>query len=454
MPSPHEASNVRAANAEALDCSHCGAVLSLETLAPVVTCPYCGERNVLPKERFQELERYRSDVSWKYYRAEHSAKAGAQWTRWYGGTTRQKVLRNTILVCAVLMPMLFTGIGALIGTGFSPETSRSIQAAAGWVGGAAMFVVFGFGLSRFRAPSEKVAPIKVGVVCPTCGASSGIVAGEVIELCPTCGASLLPTPEVMASALSAAETAALTAQFDQYRKEREGMVAVLRTSRSGFALYYGFGIFAVLLTLGAGGFSLAMISGSEPYNPVIYFMWTLDALLVGGFWSYLSRRRARRRRWSSAIDEIAARLDGTSGGLELAVDWLNRFWPEAYDLTYLYAGYHYGAAIGSVEGCPVLVVVNPTRLSDESPIFAHALVSKSSLVPRPRTVTESSLSPTEVPHARKIARLGFELSMFPSGLIAKASSKETQALCRSPEHAQVLAEIAEHAARLAVELGR
>ena len=451
---PPRRANPHVAHAGALDCSHCGAVLSLETLAPEIICPYCGERNVLPPERLNALEQYRSDVSWNYYRAEHSAQAGAQWTRWYGGTTRQKVLRNSILVSAVLMPMLFTGIGALIGSAFFPDDSRAIQTAAGWVGAVAMFVVFGWGLTRFRAPSTAVTPVKVAVVCPNCGASSAIAAGEVVDLCLTCGASLVPTPEVMANALSAAETAARNAQFEQHRQEREGMLAVLRTSRSGFVAYYIFGIFATMLTLCAGGFSLAMMIGSEPYNPIIYLLWVLDTLLFVGFWSYLSQRREKKRRWQAAMQEVAARFKGTVGGLEFAVDWLNRFWPEAYDLAFLYAGNSYCAAAGRVDGLPVLVVVNPTPLSDESPIFAHALVSRPKLVQRPRAATGSSLPPAAAPHAQHIARLGFELSMFPSGVIAKANSKQTKILCGSPKQAEVLGEIALHAARLAYEVGQ
>lgn len=317
-----------------------------------------------------------------------------------------------------------------------------------------MFVVFGFGLSRFRAPSTAVAPVKVDVVCPNCGASSGIVAGQVVDLCPTCGASLVPTTEVMASAPSATETAALNAQSEEHRKEREGMLAVLRTSRSGFVTYYVFGIFAVMLTLGAGGFSLAMMSGSEPYNPIIYLLWTLDVLLFGGFWSYLSHRREKKRRWWAALSGVATHIDGTVGGLEFAVDWLNRFWPEAYDLTFLYGGNQYCAAAGRLDGFPVLVVVNPTRLSEESPVFAHAIVARPRLVQRPSAATGSSLSPAAAPHAQHIARLGFELSMFPSGLIAKANSKQTLTLCRSPGQASVLAEIAQHMARIAHEISR
>ncbi len=45
---------------------------------------------------------------------------------------------------------------------------------------------------------------------------------------------------------------------------------------------------------------------------------------------------------------MATRFDGKVGGLEFAVDWLNRFWPEAYDLTFLYAGNLYCAAAGKL----------------------------------------------------------------------------------------------------------
>jgi len=44
--------------------------------------------------------------------------------------------------------------------------------------------------------------------------------------------------------------------------------------------------------------------------------------------------------------------------------------------------------------------------------------------------------------------------MFPSGVIAKANSKQTKILCGSPKQAEVLGEIALHAARLAYEVGQ
>jgi hypothetical protein len=418
-----------------LRCDNCKASIEISGLGPRVRCAYCGNVQDVDPQLLARLDGYHGAVDEQLSEVAREREHAAAWDR-----TQAQMSGRRRWLAPLLGFLLIGGPVILVSLGSAFLLSRGIiaQDRVQYVSFAAMgasmlgiLAYFGwyYAFSK-KKKSRRAAPAVTRVTCPSCGASSSMLAGQVLETCAHCGAALMPGEEVIERAVSSAREQARQARLERYRAERQGMATVQGAGISGTTLTFVVGgSLALPLVIGTVAFTAGMLAGSEPYSPGIFLLWAMCLAVVGAVAGFLWFQKRRRRRIRSGLEALVRAYQGRIlSGLHGTVSWLNEHWAgpiEALDLTK--GGYNDSAGL-VVAGRHALVDLDPIAPSQHHRPRALLLVA----CDIPGTGAGQGMTLQLPPAARgliqRIGDAGFTLEMQEGGLLARGDRLLTRAV--------------------------
>jgi ribosomal protein L37AE/L43A len=426
--------------ARTIRCEGCGSAIELAELAPRVTCDHCGRVQRVDQALLDELTDYRDGVRERLGEADLERRQAAAWERSTAAMTGKS--RAFMYVVPILAAVVFPTAVAL---------TWAILIQQGVIAKEKIFylsyilpgcVALGLGgyyawyFTRYRRRKrDRAEPVAAAVRCPDCGSTNEIVAGQVIETCGHCGAALVPGEAARERGVDAARAEHRRAQMEKYRAERQGYAALQRAGMGpiGVILFAG-GSFLLMLGGGTVAFTVMMITGDEPYSPLIFPMWAVTIALVAGIVLAIRWINGRKR----TLREGVATLVGTLGGRPLeglpgAVRWLNAYWAGPIDPFEMMPGTYYGVGEAVVGGYRVLVDVNPKPASQQHRAWSRILLAC--------TMGDESLPderesfPTDEAQdlVRRMGVAGFDVQVTDAGLTARADDDTLRGLLRAKQ---------------------
>jgi hypothetical protein len=428
---------VNAPEAVSIRCGRCGGTFGFLPQPGNARCPYCAFEQPVSAELLRDLQQYAGNVGRELAHANEAYQRAAAWEQWAGQSNRTAPRLKlaiglssavTLLAAAALPISQQLGIPP---ADVGPIVTPFLALPAFFLMGYVLWSYSGGGVARKRAVAGNVA-----VACPNCGARAELVAGAPTQTCGYCRAALVASPLAMEHGVDAAELAHRRARLEEFRQERLGMAGL---SRYDMTAYVPFIVGGSLLMPAGGGalaFSVQMATGEEPYSPAIFLLWAVALAIAGTLVGILLYRRSRRQRYERALADLGRQFPlhplADANGL---ADWLNRHWPDKYDVAALGHGPHLVAAAISALGYPALLNADLGSTEHREPRL-HVLLSA-----HQRT--------GHVPHAEAAAyveralswcrELGFRITRSDAGLLAVADEEAVRTVRKSPEALHELA---------------
>jgi ribosomal protein S27E len=444
--------------AKTIRCDSCGSAIELTELKPRVSCDHCGHAQPVDQALLRDLAGYHDDVRTRLDQAELERQQAAGWER---STAAMKGRSRAV---SFLVPILAAFVFPL-----AVALTWSILVQQGVLAQDKIFylsyilpgcVALGLGgyyawyFTRYRSKKrDPSAPVAATVRCPDCGSANRIGAGQVLEACRHCGTALLPGEAARERGIDAARQEHRRAQMVKYRAERQGYAALQRAGMGpiGVILFAG-GSFLLMLGGGTIGFTVMMITGDEPYSPLIFPMWAVTVAMVAGIALAIRWIKARQRTVQQGVAALVGSLGGRAlVGLPGTVGWLNACWAGPIDPFEMMPGTYYGAGEVSISGYRVLVDVNPKPASQQHRSWSRILVAcdvpgASSFDEQPAAASDATLD-----LRRRIGAAGFDVQTTEAGLFARAGDDVVPGLLR-PENIAALSEPIVDLVRLAAAL--
>jgi hypothetical protein len=248
--------------------------------------------------------------------------------------------------------------------------------------------------------------------------------------------------------------AELEREIRRVRLARLGEARLLATQMRGSAGSLDIIIGAALLVpvMGAAAwFSIQVVRGREPYEPLILVLWLASAAGLALIVGLRLRRRRRRRRLRQALDHAGESFAAHRlASHDHVVAWLNAVWaaPSAYED--LYEGPCHVAVAGDLRGYPVLIDIEPDGYTGEDvDLPPRVLVHIAA-----RVCMQPPSSPVWREHHAALARAGFELALAPeAGLLARGLPELLTRMRRHPEALSELGSVVQRLVGLAEACG-
>jgi DNA-directed RNA polymerase subunit RPC12/RpoP len=428
---------VSAPEAVSIRCGRCGGTFGYLPYPGNPRCPYCAFEQPVSAELLADLHRYAGSVGRELEGANEAYQRAAAWEQWTGqGQRSAPNLKLIIPITSAFTLLVAVAIPITQQLGIPPQqvsvvVTPLLTLPALFLMGYVLWSYSGGGVAAKRATAGNVA-----VACPNCGARAELIAGVPSQVCAYCRAALVASALVMEQGVDAAELAHRRARIEEFRQERLGMVAIYRNDMTAYVPFIVGG--SLLLPAGGGAFafSVAMLTGEEPYSPAIFVLWGMVLAIVGGLAFVVLRRRSRSRRYRNVLADLGRQfplhvLEDAEG----LADWLNRHWPSKYEVTWLTKGPYFVAASIDARGYPALLNADFTG-GEGRATRLHVLLA-------------AHQRAGHVPHAdahtfvqRTFAfcrQLGFEITPGEAGLFATADAETLRIVGRNPEALHELA---------------
>lgn len=413
-------------------------------------CPYCAFDQPVSVELLAELRRYAGSVGRELAGADEAYQRAASWQQWAAQSDRSiPKLKLIVPLTSGFTLLVALGIPLSQQLGIPPE---QISALAGPLLYLPALFLMGYVLWSYsggRRAAKRASAGNVAVACPNCGARAELVAGAPSHVCAYCRSALVASPLVMEQGIDAAELAHRTARLEEFRQERLGMVGLSRYDMTAYVPFIVGGSFLLPAGGAAVVLSAQMASGDEPYDPAIFVLWGLTLVILGVVGGVFLWRRSRRERYQRALADLGLQFPlsviADAGGL---AEWLNRYWPGKYEVSFLAAGPSLVAASLDALGYPALLNAEFSSTEHREPRL-HLLLSAHQR--RHHVLHPDALTFVQRTFAR-CRELGFEITPGEAGLLATADPETVRAVRKTPEAlhevATVLSALA-HAARAA-----
>jgi hypothetical protein len=441
--------------AHTVQCQRCGALIAMEQLVAAVTCSHCGTYQHLDGQRIAHLQHYQqrvaSDVRAAADHRANAAQAAASQEQVSSGS-------NVALAFGFMLgiPVVVAVAGSiLIAVGVIPTEYQpwvSFGAIAGAMVGLLLYLIKSL-VGRGKGAGGAGAGHAV-ISCPHCGASHSYRHGQALDQCSYCGAALMPSATVMQVGLDAARNARRRAQMEHWRKERSLVASYQNMGvTSEHILLIAFGPMALMMGVGAIGFSYDMLFGDEPYSHGIFVLWLMVfATIAGGVLGY-RWLQDRKRRMRDASVALAHQLRGQPiDALGRFVHWLNQFWAAQYDNTKLSVAGLYGGAHGSIDGYAVAAECSTSsdkyRAKRVQLFIAAYIPGPSDGGPVPQ-----HLAPAAEQERQWLLHHGYRCHISAGGVRLQAQRDTTKYLAKHLDQIARLAPVLHHGCLLARALG-
>ena len=446
---PHEPST-----ALAVRCEACGSTLS--ALAANVCCDFCGHQQALSSAQLAQLSQYQSAAMQLNSRAQEELSAISQMQALHGGRGPQSRNVLGILMACTSTPVVvaFAYVAVAMASGVSNDTIKGVAELIVMVG---FFVGVGGYFIWYYSGARKAVTLPratQAAICPTCGAPTAFVPGQVFGRCQFCSAAAVPGTAIQRAAIDASEQAAKIARLERYRAERRVVSGYANIANSTAAIYpWVIGISVGLPVVGCAiwaTYSTLTDSDPAPIGVLIAFWAMALGLVIAGI-LFVTIRAKRRDKWRHVQDQLAFGLNGfTVKGSDAAMNWLDSFWAcpfPAQDLMLCDLG---SSTLGRCQSFPVLLLLNPVR-----PDGTQAGRSEAEVLLAARF--SGCIEDSELPNGSQLENLrnrlstaGYTLKSYGGGLHASASTMALDTLPSVPEQALELVGIAEQLAQFAV----
>jgi hypothetical protein len=355
--------------ARSVVCAHCGAAVPVHHLGPTVECPFCHHIQQLDPRMLAELGSYQARAAGHLEQASRELQQAQTWDQAIGRPGTSNATLVLVSIALILGPPSVISIVAvlLFEMGLLPRGSEDVIKLIAFfscpVGLIAYFFYYSSGRA-LRAPPQAPAPTIVR--CPGCGAANALQPGQALERCGFCGGALVPTAPVMQAGIEAAQLVAWRAQLARFRAERAAMKrASSATVSPDVIVLLAFGSLVAMGLPTVAWFSCAMMTGDEPYDPNIFWVWALVLGLAAALAVFVLVRGAGRRRWQGAVAALAATLRGRSiAGVSGIVDWLDMFWAGPLEPVTFLAGPRCAGVACVVEGSRALIFLDPEPIGE------------------------------------------------------------------------------------------
>jgi hypothetical protein len=368
-----------------------------------------------------ELERYKRGVQRELTNADIAYQRAALWQQWAEPKRRAPRLKWVIPFVSGLTLLVCIALPISQSLGLPPDQVGAVLGPLLVLPGIFAFGFVVWQYSGARGSAKRAVAGRIAVACPNCGAMGELVAGAPSQVCAYCRAALIASPPVIARGIDNAELAHRRARLEEFRQERLGMVGISRYDMTAYAPYLVGGSLALTVGGGAITFTIAMLTGDEPYSPAIFGIWALFLAIVAVPVGIVWRRRSRQAAFARVIADLAHQFPTQPlADLPAVVDWLNRYWPAKYDAAHLSKGAYFVAASLEVLGYPALLHCDFTR-SEHRKRRLHLLVATQG--------APMSLDAAALAHCR---HLGFDVSHSDAGLFAAARDETIAIIARSP----------------------
>lgn len=432
-------------------CERCGGTFGFVPAGSRVRCPYCHHEQNLSPELEAELRRYGGAVARELSRADDAYARAASWQQWseqgQRAIPRLKLVIPLLSVISLCVAAAFPISQAL---GIPPNQASVVLTPLLVLPSFLMFGYVIYAYSGARGAAKRTAIGGITVACPNCGASGEMTPGAAGQVCAYCGALLMASAPVMRHGIDAAELAHRRARLEEFRHERLGMATLSRYDMSAYVPYIAGG--SLLLPLGGAtiGFSVAMLAGTEPYDPAIFVMWAMFLGLVFTLGGVLVYRRNRLAAFRSVLSDLGHQFPAHALASPAdVVEWLNRYWPERYDVAHLRQGHFFVASALQVFGYPVLLHADFTSGQHHEPrlhlLLSAQRVAAVALHPDARRYIHAALQ-----HCRQ---LGFSVAESEAGLFAMADAETVSTVRRFPASLHQVATVISTMARAAQASG-
>jgi hypothetical protein len=435
-------------------CDGCGSTLS--AVAPIVRCDFCGRQQVLNPAQLAQLSQYQSHAMRLNASAQRDVNLISQMQALHGGRGPQSRNALWILMACTSTPILlaFGYVAVGIATGVSNDVIKGVAEMIVMVGlflGVAGYFVWYYSGTRNPVTLPRAT---LAAICPSCGAPTALVPGQVIERCRFCSAATIPGTALQRAALDASEHAARLARLERYRAERRVVSGYANIASSTAAVYP----WVIGTTLGlpiVGGATWATystVTGADP-APIgaLVTAWAMALSVTIAGIAYVTIRGTRRRRWNQMQDHLAARLSGvTFKGSDAAQNWMDLFWACPFPVQDLFLCDLGSSILGICQGFAVLLLIDPVHPGGEVGGKAKAEVLLAGRF-------QGCVDDCELPNGTMLEGLrsslgtaGYTLKSYGGGLHASASAIARDALSNVPERALELVGIAELLAQFAI----
>jgi hypothetical protein len=368
------------------------------------------------------------------------------WDRWYGGRGGQAkagvgvvwVVFGGMLAFAIVLGCV---AHAIMTSGDARLAAVATLVVPIGVPVVALTAIVGYSIWYYggkRRERGASAPVSHLATCPNCGASNELEPGQVLERCAYCGTGLMPSPPMMAQALSDAEAARLRAELERYRAERRGMATAIRSSAGAYVPYIVLGSFLPMTLGGAIAFTADGITKAE-FEPGLAALWSIAAVNGG----LIALVHAWRRAWADRFGRLAQLANTGFAQHSLDFDgfigWLNAHWAGPVPLTEIFSGAQFRAVSLAIGGYPGLLVLNPTPLAEGYPGYIAVYLAAQI----PGTHANGGWGPAiTAPQRAALEALGFCVSLESGGLKAHADARTARRLARRADGAGVLGQVA------------
>lgn len=440
--------------AVAVRCEGCGSTLS--AVAASMRCDYCGHQQVLNPAQVAQLSQYQSNAMRLNASAQQELSAIAQMQALHG--VRGPQSRNVIwiLMACTSTPVLvaFAYVAVAMANGVSNDTIKGVAEMIVMVG---FFVGVGGYFIWYYGGTKKtvtLARATQAAICPTCGAPTAFVPGQVVGRCQFCSAAAVPGTALQRAALDASENAARFARLERYRAERRVVSGYTNIANSTAAIYpWVIGISLGLPIIGSAIWATySTLTDSDPAPiGVLIALWAMAlGMAIAGI-VYMTMRAKRRDKWLHVQDQLAAKLNGvTVKGSDAAMNWMDVFWACPFPVQDLMLCELGSSTLGMCQSFPVLVLLNPMRPGGIQAGKPEAEVLLAARFSGYVDDGELQNGPQLEGLRNRLGTAGYTLKSYGGGLHASASTTALDTLPSVPEQALELVVIAEQLAQFAV----
>jgi len=438
----------------AVRCEACGSTLS--AVAANVRCAFCGHQQLLNPAQLAQLSQYQSAAMRLNSSAQQELSAISQMQALHG--VRGPQSRNVlwVLMACTSSPVLvaFAYVAVAMSSGVSNDMIKGVANTIIMVG---FFVAVGGYFIWYYGGAKKAVTLPratQAAICPTCGAPTAFVPGQVLGRCQFCSAAAVPGTALQRAALDASEVAARLARLERYRAERRVVSGYTNIANSTAAIYpYVIGISVGLPVVGGTLYATYSILTGEESEPigVLVLAWAMALGFIIAAVLYLTMRAKRRDQWRHVQDQLAACLNGvTVKGSDAAMNWLDVFWACPFPVQDLMLCDLGSSTLGICQSFPVLLLVNPVRPSGTQAGRPEAEVLLAARFSGCIDDGELSNGPQLESLRNRLGAAGYSLKSYGGGLHASASTMALDTLPSVPEQALELCGIAEQLAQFAV----
>lgn len=434
-----------------LRCDQCGSPLA--AVAEKVACGACGHWQSLDPAQLALLRQYQRDVRQLNQSATADVSAISRLEILHGGRGPKSRNLFLILLVSTSVPVV-VGMGIIlvgIVAGVPNDTLKAIGSTVISLGsyvGIGIFFIWYFSGERKKVnlPSATQAAI-----CPSCGAPTAFMPGEVLTSCQYCGTSALAGTLLRRAGVEESEHVARLARLARYSAERSMATQYIGIAHSSTAMLpWVLGLSFGMPIIGCAGWATwSTVEGTDPAPMgVLVGLW-LFAIggMVGGV-VFLARSSNYRNRWHLVQEELASALNGVSvRGSEAATKWLDTFWACPFPAQNLFVCPLGSSTLALHHGFPVLLLLNPVRPDESTSGNTEAVLAAKF----PNCSDDSELPGTPALTALRewLGSAGLTLKSFGGGLHATAATTTLKALRANPEEATVLLQVVDQLAEFA-----